>query len=134
MAAELGRRLGLSPAPARVSAKRYSARTHWLLDEHRLASGEALIPGAGFMEIVRAAFDGDPDARPLEIRDVAFLSPFVVPDGEERELTFIYSAWGCPVKLFAKRVGDRTARVSGTPVIFPDDPAAVKLIAQLMKW
>ena len=58
----------------------------------------------------------------------------VWPDGEERELTFIYSACGCPVKLFAKRVGDRTARVSDTPVIFPDDPAAVKLIAQLMKW
>jgi hypothetical protein len=56
------------------------------------------------------------------------------PDGEERELTFIYSACGCPVKVFAKRVGDRTMRVSNTPVIFPDDPAAVTLIARLMKW
>jgi hypothetical protein len=56
------------------------------------------------------------------------------PDGQERELTFIYSACGCPVKVFAKRVGDRTARVSDKPVIFPDDPAAVTLIARLMKW
>jgi hypothetical protein len=56
------------------------------------------------------------------------------PDGQERELTFIYSACGCPVKLFARRVGDRTMRVSDTPVIFPDDPAAVTTIAQLMKW
>src|SRR4030095_8688126 len=32
------------------------------------------------------------------------------PDGQERELTFIYSACGCPVKLFARRVGDRTMR------------------------
>jgi hypothetical protein len=56
------------------------------------------------------------------------------PDGQERELTFIYSACGCPVKVFAKRVGDRTARVSDTPVIFPDDPAAVTLIARLMRW
>ena len=63
----------------------------------------------------------------LSVRDIW-------PDGQERELTFIYSACGCPVKVFAKRVGDRTTRVSDTPVIFPDDPAAVTLIARLMKW
>jgi 3-oxoacyl-[acyl-carrier protein] reductase len=63
----------------------------------------------------------------LPVRDVW-------PDGQERELTFIYSACGCPVKVFAKRVGDRTARVSETPVIFPDDPAAVSVITRLMKW
>lgn len=56
------------------------------------------------------------------------------PDGQERELTFIYSACGCPVKVFARRVGDRTMRVSDRPVIFPDDPAAVTVIARLMQW
>src|SRR5262249_46082853 len=44
------------------------------------------------------------------------------PDGQERELTFIYSACGCPVHVLARRVGDRTVRVKDTPVIFPDDP------------
>ena len=63
----------------------------------------------------------------LPVRDVW-------PDGQERELTFIYSACGCPVKVFAKRVGDRTMRVSDTPVIFPDDPSAVALISRLMRW
>src|SRR5215471_8658413 len=56
------------------------------------------------------------------------------PDGQERELTFIYSACGCPVHVLAKRAGDRTVRVKDTPVIFPDDPAAVTVIARLMKW
>jgi len=56
------------------------------------------------------------------------------PDGEERELTFIYSACGCPVHVLAKRVGDRTLRVKDTPVIFPDDPAVVTVIARLMRW
>ncbi len=71
----------------------------------------------------------DAKVRPgdLSVRDIW-------PDGQERELTFIYSACGCPVKVFAKRVGDRTMRVSDTPVIFPDDPAAVTLIARLMRW
>jgi hypothetical protein len=63
----------------------------------------------------------------LPVRDVW-------PDGEERELTFIYSACGCPVHVLAKRVGDRTVRVNDTPVIFPDDPAAVTLITRFMKW
>jgi len=56
------------------------------------------------------------------------------PDGQERELTFIYSACGCPVHVLAKRVGDRTSRVKDTPVIFPDDPAVVTVIARLMRW
>jgi len=63
----------------------------------------------------------------LPVRDVW-------PDGEQRELTFIYSACGCPVHVLAKRVGDRTMRVKDTPVIFPDDPAAVAVIAKLMSW
>jgi hypothetical protein len=56
------------------------------------------------------------------------------PDGAEREVTYIYSACGCPVKVVAKRVGDRTVRTKDTPVIFPDDPAAVAVITQLMRW
>lgn len=55
-------------------------------------------------------------------------------DGTEREVTFIYSACGCPVKVMVKRVGDRTVRTKDTPVIFPDDPAAVTLISRLMRW
>ncbi len=63
----------------------------------------------------------------LPVRDVW-------PDGQERELTFIYSACGCPVHVLAKRAGDRTLRVKDTPVIFPDDPAVVTVIARLMRW
>lgn len=58
----------------------------------------------------------------------------VWPDGEERELTFIYSACGCPVKVMCRRVGERTVRTKDTPVIFPDDPAVVSTISNLMKW
>ncbi|MFY9573911.1 MAG: hypothetical protein WAV20_21140 [Blastocatellia bacterium] len=56
------------------------------------------------------------------------------PDGQERDLTFIYSACGCPVHVMVRRVGDRTVRVKDMPVIFPDDPAAVTLITRLMRW
>jgi hypothetical protein len=58
----------------------------------------------------------------------------VWPEGMEREVTFIYSACGCPVKVNVKRVGNKTMRTSDLPVIFPDDPAAVGVIARLMRW
>jgi len=58
----------------------------------------------------------------------------VWPDGAERELTFVYSACGCPVKVMCRRVGERTVRTKDLPVIFPDDPAAVTTISNLMKW
>ncbi|MGH8003426.1 MAG: hypothetical protein ACRECJ_01715 [Limisphaerales bacterium] len=56
------------------------------------------------------------------------------PDGALREVTFIYSACGCPVKVMAKRAGNRTVRTKDQPVIFPDDPAAVTTIQKLMRW
>ncbi len=56
------------------------------------------------------------------------------PDGGEREITFLYSACGCPVKVMAKRANDRIMRTSDLPVIFPDDPAAVAVINRLMGW
>jgi len=58
----------------------------------------------------------------------------VWPDGAEREVTFVYSACGCPVKVMVRRVGERTVRTKDTPVIFPDDPDAVRTISNLMKW
>ena len=55
-------------------------------------------------------------------------------DGTEAEITFIYSACGCPVKVLCRRTGDRTVRVKEMPVIFPDDPAVVEVITRLMRW
>ena len=39
------------------------------------------------------------------------------PDGAEREVTLVYSACGCPVKVMARRVGGRTTRTKDLPVI-----------------
>ena len=71
------------------------------------------------------------DAR---VRDKGIFVRDFWPDGAQREATFIYSACGCPVKVSVRRTGERTTRTSDQPVIFPDDPAAVQTIAQLMSW
>jgi hypothetical protein len=68
------------------------------------------------------------------VRDKGVLVRHFWPDGAEREVTFIYSACGCPVKVMAKRVGQTTVRTKDLPVIFPDDRPVAAAIARLMGW
>ncbi len=56
------------------------------------------------------------------------------PDGAEHEFTFIYSVCGCPVKAKVRRTGESTARTTELPVMFPDDPEALRIIRQMMGW
>ena len=70
----------------RLYATSFSAARHWLVDEHRVAGGQALIPGTGFLEIARAAVAERSKEGILELSDILFLEPFLVDDGEEREL------------------------------------------------
>lgn len=63
----------------------------WLLSEHVVKGGEALIPGTGLLELARAAVEeGSPSSYPVELSDVAFLTPFVVRRGEKRALRVTY--------------------------------------------
>ncbi len=67
-------------------------------------------------------------------RDTGMLVRDFWPDNAEREVTFIYSACGCPVKAMVRRIGERTVRTKELPVMFPDDPAAMVVISRLMGW
>ncbi len=107
MAADRAEELGLAasrpaelPAPAHPLLDRCLARDaartafasdmgvadRWVLDEHRLRGGVPLLPGTGFLELTRAAFESPPQDRVVEIRDALFLAPFPVPEGERREI------------------------------------------------
>lgn len=59
----------------------YGPRTHWVLAEHRLADGTALVPGTCYLELVRAALAGE---GPIELQGVSFVAPLAVPDERER--------------------------------------------------
>jgi len=85
------------------------------------------------------AFMVDGSSKPSSILDATIKEGGVTmrnfwPDGAEREVTFLYSACGCPVKVMVRRKGDVTERTKELPVIFPDDPAVVQLITKLMRW
>lgn len=67
----------------------FSAREHWLLSEHRIKDGPALVPGAGFIELARAAFAEKlgRTASAITIRDAIFELPFFVENNAYKVLT-----------------------------------------------
>jgi amino acid adenylation domain-containing protein len=66
---------------------------HWVLDEHR-PFGEAVLPGTGFLELARAALDTHGVGRPIRFRDVYFLAPLVIGEGETKEVRTLLTACG----------------------------------------
>lgn len=66
--------------------KSYSPQRDWILDEHRTKNGEALFPGAGYPELARAALAEYGETGAFDLRDLYFLRPLYVPDGEVRDV------------------------------------------------
>lgn len=56
----------------------------WVIDEHRLGSGEALLPGTGYLELVRAALAELGNPGPWQLSNLVFESPLFVNDGATR--------------------------------------------------
>ena len=57
----------------------------WIVDDHRLM-GHGLVPGTAYLELVRAALAERVGGGVLELRDVLFLNPLIVPDGRPRSV------------------------------------------------
>ncbi len=64
-----------------------SAKTHWIIDEHRSKNKVSLIPGTAYLELARAAFTlENPGVKAVRLSDVFFVSPFVVEGDEEKRI------------------------------------------------
>jgi acyl transferase domain-containing protein/thioesterase domain-containing protein/acyl carrier protein len=104
MAAEaLADRTGRTPAPrVPITAPMLDAATfdatdnrmftatygidRWVLDGHRLASGRALIPGTGYMEVIAEAMAATGETGPFDIRDLYFLRALDLADLDRRDI------------------------------------------------
>ena len=64
----------------------FNPEKFWILDQHRTKSGDALIPGTGYLELARAALEAFGHNRAFEIRNLFFFRPLHVPDGETKEV------------------------------------------------
>ncbi len=68
----------------RILRKSYSVRDMWVLNEHRTKGGIPLLPGTGYLELARAALSEFGETGSFEIRDLFFLRPLRVDDGETK--------------------------------------------------
>ncbi len=58
----------------------------WIIGEHRLSGGAALLPGTGSLELIAQGLVAQGETMPFEIRDLSFLRPLAVPEGETRPI------------------------------------------------
>jgi acyl transferase domain-containing protein/acyl carrier protein len=72
---------------------------HWFLDEHRVM-GSAIVLGTVYLELARAAFDVHAGGKTVEIRDVFYLNPLMVAEGEEKELRVVLEKKGDCFEFF----------------------------------
>ncbi len=101
----------------------FSRKRQWLLNEHVVRGGEALIPGTGYLELARsAAAYGQPN-RAVELSDVFFLSPFVVGDGEVRTLKVKLDRATDSVTVFSDT--ETSPHVTATAALVDIEPAPV---------
>ncbi|MGB8859353.1 MAG: SDR family oxidoreductase, partial [Ilumatobacteraceae bacterium] len=77
----------------------------WFLDEHRTTAGAALLPGAGYLELVRAALAEAGETGAFEINDLVLLAPLAAPDGIDIEVrvTLTRSGSGYTFESFVAR-------------------------------
>ena len=80
----LGRRL-LDTADEIVYSVPLSYARHWVLAEHRLKRGRAVLPGTCYLEIALAALTHGSFGQGVEFEDVFFREPFFADPGQPRE-------------------------------------------------
>jgi acyl transferase domain-containing protein/thioesterase domain-containing protein/acyl carrier protein len=64
----------------RIFTASWRSADRWVLDEHRTAAGDALLPGTGYLELAAEALAAQGETGPWELRDLTFLRPLAAPD------------------------------------------------------
>lgn len=85
----------------RVFTARWRTQERWILDDHRLVGGDALMPGAAMPELLAEALSLQDEDGGFEIRDLQFLRPLRVDDdaASEIRLTLARGAEGYDIAL-----------------------------------
>ncbi len=74
-----------APGEQHVFLSVVAPETHWALSEHKIM-GTPALPGTSYLEMARAAFSEVASTTQAELRDVFFMTPIMVPEGEQREV------------------------------------------------
>ncbi|WP_299411830.1 type I polyketide synthase [uncultured Sulfitobacter sp.] len=64
----------------------FAAKDDWVLDQHRMADGSAVMPGTGMVEAMAQSANAAGRNLPFALRDLYFLRAFDAPDGAARQM------------------------------------------------
>ncbi|WP_299609877.1 type I polyketide synthase [uncultured Tateyamaria sp.] len=71
----------------RIFTANYTVADRWVLHDHRTGAGDALMPGTGYLDLAVQALRAQGETAAFEIRDLYFLRPLAVGEGETRSVT-----------------------------------------------
>ena len=63
-----------------------SASEDWVLDQHRMSDGSAVMPGTGMVEALAQSAVSAGLSLPITLRDLYFLRAFAAPEGQTRQM------------------------------------------------
>ncbi len=122
----LGERLSMSDGSIRLQSN-WECHQLWVLDDHRTADKRALLPGTGYLELLRAAAREVAPRQPVEIRDLLFLSPLYVPDGSVTRMQMDLKP---DDQGYSVRVGSGRLDADGSVELAPNAEAKIVLLPQ----
>jgi thioesterase domain-containing protein len=69
-----------------VCEKLLTPADDWVLSEHRVKSGDSVLPGTAYIELARAIFERFSGACFIALCELLFMSPMVLAEEEKREM------------------------------------------------
>ena len=114
-----------------VYATELKVSEHWLLDEHRTLGGQAVMPGTGYLELLRCAAEEALDEPNIEIRDLSFIAPLSVKDDEVCDLRLAMKREDgkFAVEVMSRANGEWVTHATGRLRRHDSDEAAIDVAA-----
>lgn len=84
----------------------------WILDEHRLSTGESVLPGTGYISLLTEAVRALDLNGPFAIEDLGFLQPLFVRDGSEQRVVVELNAESGSFRAFVQSLSRSAGSVA----------------------
>lgn len=73
-----------------VYSTKFSNHTHWIVNEHKVGD-DYVLPGTVYLEMIVSLLREEVQEKELVLKDMVFLRPLALKEGEEREVFIIIS-------------------------------------------
>lgn len=92
-----------------VFVSHLSPASDWVLHEHRVLAGTAVLPGTAYIELVNAAADRLYPGQAKELHHASFLAPMIFRDDEKKIVTAVFQQKGDSYRISITSAGSAHA-------------------------